>query len=99
CVRSSCSDMARRSCMSTWMLTRRNSPILRIGIRSTSGLLGRRKRTHALNYLAGPPEGQRNGIGKGGFGDDRMKLDPQMNDGGCDLRPDTADNAFRAHQA
>ena len=32
-VRSSCSVSARRSCMSTWIVTRRNSPIFRIGIR------------------------------------------------------------------
>ena len=34
-VRSSCSVIASRSCMSTWMVTSRYSPILRIGIRST----------------------------------------------------------------
>jgi hypothetical protein len=33
-VRSSCRARASWSCMSTWMLTRRRSPILRIGIRS-----------------------------------------------------------------
>ena len=33
-VRSSWSVMASRSCMSTWMVTRRNGPILRMGILS-----------------------------------------------------------------
>ena len=33
-VRSSCSVIASRSCMSTWIVTSRNSPIFRIGMRS-----------------------------------------------------------------
>src|ERR1700722_14578747 len=97
-VRSSCRDMARRSCISTWMLTRRNSPILRIGIRSKAGLqLG--ISMHALNRLSGPPQRQSESIGQCGFGHDRPQLHSQMHDGGCNLRPDAADNAFGAHQA
>ena len=34
-VRSSWRAITRRSCMSTWIVTSRNSPIRRIGMRST----------------------------------------------------------------
>src|SRR5262249_12491189 len=91
-VRSSCSDIASWSCMSTWMETSRQSPILRIGMRSTSCSGGGGDRETAA------VEGDRERIRERGLRDHALEVDPEMHDRLRDLRADTADDALRAHE-
>src|ERR1700694_5626474 len=72
-VRSSCKVIARRSCMSTWMVTRRKFPTLRIGIRSMSFLAGG-IHLHGLYAQAHPPQGQAEGVGERGLGDHAAQI-------------------------
>src|SRR5579872_5200279 len=97
-VRSSCRVIARRSCISTWMVTRRKSPILRIGIRSTRGLPDS-VAAPLLQGLAGAFQGERECVGKGRLGGYRIQFNSKMDDGSGDLRADAAENTFGAHQA
>src|SRR5262245_51924034 len=95
-VRSSCSVMARRSCMSTWMLTRRQSPILRIGMRSIASSRGRGTLSEGQPGLR-ECDGER--IAEARLDDHVLQIDPEVHDGLCDLRADPADDALGAHQA
>src|SRR5262249_42169173 len=95
-VRSSWSVIARRSCMSTWMLTSRQSPILRIGMRSIprSPLGGSRSSRQSR-----PVEGDREGVRERRLGDDIPEVDAEVHDSLCDLGPYAADDALRPHEA
>src|SRR5687767_10504665 len=95
-VRSSCSVMASRSCMSTWMETSRNSPILMMGMRSTSAML--RRWANAANRLAGALQGDGEGGGERRLRGHRLQLHAQMHDRLRDLRPDAADETVGPHQ-
>src|SRR5262249_11461244 len=76
--------------MSTWMVTRRNSPILRIGIRSTI--------RSPRNGHANPTQSLCERVGQSSLGDYVLKLRSKMHDGGSDLRPYAADDAIGAHE-
>uniref|UniRef100_A0A1I7YBM1 PE-PGRS family protein n=1 Tax=Steinernema glaseri TaxID=37863 RepID=A0A1I7YBM1_9BILA len=90
--RSSCRVMASWSCMSTWMVTSRNSPICRIGMRSmASARLG--------DGQAQAMQGQLQGVGQVGLGHHALQVQAQVHDGLGDLRAYTADDAVGAHQA
>src|SRR5262249_29205683 len=93
-VRSSWGGSARRSCMSTWMLTRRQSPILRIGMRSIEPSAGGPR----SDPQPRPPQRNREGACERRLGDHVPQLDPEVDDGLRDLRPDAADDALRAHE-
>src|SRR5215471_9605335 len=95
-VKSSCSVRARRSCMSTWIVTSRQSPIFKIGIRSISppSTVILRARDDQL----GAPQSDSEGVGKTGLGDHVGEIDAQMNDRLRDLRADAADYAIGPHQ-
>src|SRR5918994_4947636 len=92
--------------MSTWIDTSRNSPILRIGIRSTSDFLSRPRcgrgsllrpvLTH--NAEADARESDRERIRQCRLRCDRVQIDAKMHDRLCDLRSDAADDAIGAHQ-
>src|ERR1700749_1077970 len=90
--RSSCSASATWSCRSTWMVTSSTRPILRIGMRSISGLVARDDETGLLH-------GKLQRIGQRRLGGDALQVDAQVHDGLRDLRADAADDAVRAHQA
>ena len=97
-VRSSCSVIARRSCMSTWMVTRRQLPILRIGMRSMT----RRQRRRWPCCTVEPARverDRRSASGERRLGDDVREVDAEVDDRLRDLRPDAADDALGAHQA
>ena len=99
CVRSSCSAIASRSCMSTWIDTSRQSPIFRIGISLMLLRLPARPRVCAVDHdLSGvrcSASAQR--IRHGRLGND-VQLQAEMHDGLGDLRPDAAEDAVGAHQ-
>src|SRR5690348_5445353 len=99
-VRSSWRVSASWSCMSTWIVTRRNAPILRIGIRSsTSGLRLAARHGRATDGQIEPLERRREGVGQRRLGGDVAQLDAQMHDGLGDLRANAADDAVGAHEA
>src|SRR5678815_800515 len=93
-VRSSCRVVARRSCMSTWIVTSRQSPILRIGIRSMGA-----PSANGFDLEAIAREGDGEGVGQRGLGDDVLKVDAEVHDGLRDLWADAADDAFGAHES
>src|SRR5690242_19798133 len=97
-VSSSWSPMTSLSCISTWMVTSRNSPILRMGIRSAGGLPSRTG-SRARHGGADAPEGQDQRVGEGRLGRDAAEVDAQVDDGLGDLGTDPADDALRPHQA
>src|SRR5499425_1346349 len=95
-ARSSCNVMARRSCMSTCTVTRRYSPILRIGMRST---------TASGRALRGTGDGKatslqrhRKRAGQRGLARHVTQLHAQVHDCLRDLGTDSADQAVRAHE-
>src|SRR5262245_11789844 len=93
-VRSSWRVIARRSCMSTWMLTRRQSPILRIGMRSIEPSAGGPR----SDPQPRPPQRNREGACERRLGDHVPQLDPEVDHRLRDLRPDAADDALRANE-
>src|SRR5947209_3227891 len=105
-VRSSCRAIARRSCMSTWMVTSRNSPIRRIGIFSTFLLLfvllfGCRLGFLVLQLDKGDPglsQRQSKRVRQGRLGGHVEEVNAQVDDRLRDLRANSADDAVRAHQ-
>ena len=97
-VRSSCSAIARRSCMSTWIETRRQSPILSIGISPMQGQTSCRAGRSVDDRFSEPTERQGESVGHRRLGDD-AELEPEMDDGLRDLRPNAADDAVGPHQA
>src|SRR5689334_7134521 len=88
--RSSCSLRAIWSCMSTWMVTSRNSPILSIGILSTVPLLFQR--------AAGALERKRQRIGQIRLRRHALQVHAEVHDGLRDLRTHARDDAFRPHE-
>src|SRR5579883_3389781 len=98
-VRSSCSAMASWSCMSTWMLTRRKSSSLRIGIRSILGLLaGALLLRPLLDRQTQPAERQRERIGQRCLRDHVAEVYSEVNNSGRDLGADAADDTIGPHQ-
>src|SRR5687768_11668448 len=95
-VRSSWSVRASRSSMSTWMLTIRNSPILRMGMRSIGGALPPARLQHGAQ-LAGALEREQEGVGERGLGRHALQVDAEVHDRLGDLRSDAADDALGAH--
>src|SRR4051812_41361656 len=99
--------MARRSCMSTWMVTRRDLPMRRIGMRSTLVallpvllrlflLLRPLLLLHARDGPAGALQGEGEGIRQCRLGGDGAEVHAEVHDGLRDLRPDAADDAVGA---
>src|SRR5579872_6207170 len=104
-VRSSSSAVARRSCMSTWMVTSSASPNFNIGMRSISlALLSRARilvslsRLYSRDCFPSACERERKRVSQRGFGN-HVQFDAEMHQGLSDLRPDAADDAIGAHQA
>src|SRR5688572_11734028 len=97
---SSCSVMASRSCMSTWIVTRRQLPMRRIGIRSIASPLGSRWRAVAVPGHRETASGERDRerVGERGLGGHVAEVDSEMHDGLRDLRANAADDALGAHQ-
>src|SRR5271165_628132 len=101
-VRSSCSAEANWSCMSTWIVTSRKSPILRIGIRSIMRSPERRLLLRGWILHEGCPtaalqrKAQR--FGHGGFSRDGAQIDLQMHHRLCDLGADSRNDAVCPHQ-
>src|SRR3954447_16486253 len=97
-ARSSCSAIAIRSCMSTWMLTSSRWPSLRTGMRlSTACLL--QPVAPAGDLVARTIERDHDGVGQAGLGRDVLQVQPEVHDRLRDLRPDAGDDAVGAHQA
>src|SRR5580704_286915 len=94
-VSSSWSSIANRSCISTWIETRRQSPILSTGISAIRGSAFRRAVDHCL---AEATKGQCESIGHGPLGN-HPQFEAEMDDRLRDLRPDAVDDAIGAHQA
>src|SRR3569833_2068278 len=95
-VRSSCSVIASRSCISTWMVTSSRLPILNMKMRSIrSSLISIRMRNRRARALQGNDES----IRQSRLGDDILKVDSQIHEGLRNLRTNAADDAVRAHQA
>ena len=97
-VRSSCSVSASRSCMSTWIVTSRQSPILQnrnafhrhaLSARRSA----RRDRRAPVRFSA-----TANASASVALVDDVAEIDAEMHDRLRDLRPDAADDAVGAHQ-
>ncbi len=88
--RSSCNRSASWSCMSTWMVTSRNSPIRRMGMRLHQTVSTRA--AHALER-----QGKR--VGEIGLGGDALEIHPEVDNRLRDLRAHARDDAFRAHEA
>ena len=84
--------------MSTWMVTSRNRPILRIGIFSMACRLTPSAR-RASRRGVGPAQRDRERIRQRRFGGDLGQIHAEMHDGLRDLRADAADDAIRAHQS
>src|SRR5262245_18111704 len=96
-ARSSCSVMASRSCMSTCTVTRRYSPILRIGMRSMAASGRALRRAGDGEAVALQRHGE--GAGQRGLARHVAQLHSQVHDGLRDLRTDPADQAVRSHES
>jgi hypothetical protein len=97
-VRSSCKVMARRSCMSTWIVTSSTGHQCGEWVSVPSSphaamlLVTVTRRTRAF-------QGHDKGVGQRGLGHDVLQVDAEVDDGLGDLRADAADDAIGAHQA
>src|ERR1051326_5833115 len=101
-VRSSCRANARRSCMSTWIVTSRYSPIFRIGIFSNQLLLTLLRiwlRLVTHERKASPLQRDFESRSKRGLGGDVLQVNAEMHDGLCDLRAHATDDAICSHEA